>query len=140
MFFSRSIIECPRSDYFAVNVGALYNKSEIVLFCFHPASKIIFLIFHRLYDSVMNIKQYAFANCSSWTTINILKCVENVESSIFFICDHLRCGVIIENRTISFIRKIISECLLNPKVIYPCDSHTCQCRIINTEITQSFLI
>ncbi|EAY19655.1 cell surface protein, putative [Trichomonas vaginalis G3] len=157
---SLSVIECPRSEYFSVDVGALYNKSETVLFCFPPASDIKFFNLPQTLrtissgafigcrnlisisipdDSVRTIKQYAFANCSSLTSINIPKCVENVESSIFFGCDHLRCGVIIENRSISFIRKIISECLLNPKAIYSCDFLTCQCRIINTEITKSLL-
>ena len=157
---SLSVIECPRSEYFSVDVGALYNKSETVLFCFPPASYIKFFNLPQTLrtissgafigcrnlisisipdDSVRTIKQYAFANCSSLTSINIPKCVENVESSIFFGCDHLRCGVIIENRSISFIRKIISECLLNPKAIYSCDFLTCQCRIINTEITKSLL-
>ncbi|EAX96956.1 cell surface protein, putative [Trichomonas vaginalis G3] len=157
---SLSVIECPRSEYFSVDVGALYNKSETVLFCFPPASYIKFFNLPQTLrtissgafigcrnlisisipdDSVRTIKQYAFANCSSLTSINIPKCVENVESSIFFGCDHLRCGVIIENRSISFIRKIISECLLNPKAIYSCDFLTCQCRIINAEITKSLL-
>ncbi|EAY08969.1 surface antigen BspA-like [Trichomonas vaginalis G3] len=157
---SLSVIECPRSDYFTADVGALYNKSKTILFCFPPASKIKFFNLPQTLrtislgafmgcrnlisisipdDSVTNIKQYAFANCSSLTTINIPKCVTNVESSLFFGCDHLRCGVIIENRTMSFIRKIISECLLNPKAIYSCDFLTCQCRVINAEITPSLL-
>ncbi|EAX88743.1 cell surface protein, putative [Trichomonas vaginalis G3] len=157
---SLSVIECPRGDYFTVDVGALYNKSETVLFCFPPGSEIKFFnvpqtlrtissgAFIRCKnlisisipdDSVRSIKQYAFANCSSLISINIPICVKNVENSIFFGCNHLRCGVIIENRTVSFIRKIISEWLLNPKAIYSCDFLTCQCRIINTKITQSLL-
>ncbi|EAY05163.1 hypothetical protein TVAG_058200 [Trichomonas vaginalis G3] len=157
---SLSVIECPRSEYFSVDVGALYNKSETILFCFPPASDIKFFNLPQTLrtisscafigcrnlisisipdDSVRTIEQYAFANCSSLTSINIPKCVENVESSIFFGCDHLRCGVIIENRSIPFISKIISECLLNPKAIYSCDFLTCQCRVINAEITQSLL-
>ncbi|EAY20845.1 surface antigen BspA-like [Trichomonas vaginalis G3] len=157
---SLSVIECPHSEWFCVDVGALYNKNETELICFPPASDIKFFNLPQTLEtissgafigcknlvsisiasnSVKTIKQYAFANCSSLTFINIPICVQNIESSIFIGCNKLRCGVIIENRTTSFIKRIISVCLLNPKAIFDCDILSCQCIRIHSSITSHIL-
>ncbi|EAX90731.1 surface antigen BspA-like [Trichomonas vaginalis G3] len=70
-------------------------------------------------DSVSLIEKYAFNNCKNLNYINFPNSVETVESFAFNECPSIRCPLIIENKSVEYIKMII-ESGISPRLLVKC--------------------
>lgn len=153
-------IECINSEYFVVDNGGLFNKERTSLICFPPASPINFFSFSQnvrsiapsaFYscknlqgvlipdNSISSIGHSAFAHCTSLKYTNIPLCVKTIESSVFIGCSNLRCGIIVQNTSVSFRQSLIESSFLSPTVLKDCALITCKNDFFKSLIPNSFL-
>ncbi|EAY21910.1 surface antigen BspA-like [Trichomonas vaginalis G3] len=152
-------IECIDSAYFVVDNGGLFNKNRTSLICFPPASPINFFSFlqnvqtispYAFYgcrnlqsilipdNSISSIGHSAFAYCTSLKYINIPLCVKNIEQSAFIGCSNLHCGMIVQNKSISFRQTLIESSSLSPTVLKDCELITCKHDSFKLPVPNSF--
>ncbi|EAX91461.1 surface antigen BspA-like [Trichomonas vaginalis G3] len=160
---SLSTIECPDSDFFVIDNGALFNKNRSNLICFPPASSITFFCFSQNVksvsssaffgcknlvgimipdNSITSIGHSAFADCTSLKYINIPLCVKNIDQNVFTGCTSLYCGVVVQNTSISFRMSLVTNSGLSFTSMKDCGLITCKhdsCRIPVPSLISLFL-
>ena len=160
---SLSTIECPDSDFFVIDNGALFNKNRSNLICFPPASSITFFCFSQNVksvsssaffgcknlvgimipdNSITSIGHSAFADCTSLKYINIPLCVKSIDQNVFTGCNSLHCGVVVQNTSISFRYSLVTNSGLSLTSMKDCGLITCKhdsCRIPVPSLIYLFL-
>ncbi|EAY04459.1 cell surface protein, putative [Trichomonas vaginalis G3] len=157
---SLSKIECPDSDFFVIDNGALFNKNRSNLICFPPASSITFFCFSQnvrsvsssaFYgckslvgimipdDSITTIGHSAFAYCTSLKYINIPLCVKSIDQNVFTGCNSLHCGVVVQNTSISFRYSLVTNSGLSLTSMKDCGLITCKHVNYQTPVSNSYL-
>ncbi|EAY16124.1 surface antigen BspA-like [Trichomonas vaginalis G3] len=157
---SLSKIECPDSDFFVIDNGALFNKDRSNLICFPPASSITFFCFSQNVKSVSSSAFYgckslvgimipdnsittighsAFAYCTSLKYINIPLCVKNIDQNVFTGCNNLHCGIVVQNTSISFRYSLVTNSGLSLTSMKDCGLITCKHVNYQTPVSTSYL-
>lgn len=75
-------------------------------------------------NSVRSIGRNAFSGCTSLQTINIPLSVEQIGEDAFLGCNKLSCGVIVQNKSLSFRHQLIAS-RLSSRALHGCDFQTC---------------
>ena len=114
---------------YIIENSALYNSDKTQLIAFPPAApntlfalpegvktirQCALLGCHILQEilipdnSVTQIGLRAFENCTSLKHINIPQCITDIGPNAFNGCNHLSCGINVQNQTAEYITKLIN--------------------------------
>ena len=132
-------INCGDNNQFVVENYALFNSNRTQLYVLPPASSIRFfylpstvekIVQYSFYGcknlrtimipdaSVTTIEAYSFQNCEKLSSINIPMSVTSIGNDAFAGCNHLVCGVVVDNT--SLIDNLHSTAKLDLRALKSC--------------------
>ena len=138
--FCLSTIEC-NNYHFISEASVLYTKARDNIVVFPPASSIKYFsvpstiktiganAFYKCIniqsiqiqdESVTEISSGAFEDCINLIYINIPKCIKTVGVNAFKNCKNLRCGLLIENTSLSFINRLKNDAKIPSRCFKKC--------------------